>query len=472
MLRALWSDLRSPLGRGLLIYLVLPNLAFYVLGRFLFLNRVYVNTDYLILWAVAGYLPRVATAVIYALLVDLDLILSTESVYHFTTAEMIVLARQLLEMDPVKFYAVAGGIVATVLVALALAWRSHLRRASTPPRAPILVGIAGLLVSVTSVSSYTDPYIRADIFSRGAIVGSGIAETVLATYRLSGPLEQADNAGVIPIANAVGSPAEVVAPYDVLLILVESQGLLKNAADMRSIFSPLTSPAIRSRYDIKTGSVQFFGGTMFGELRSLCRIYWPDTTPQNLPRLDHCLPNVLRARGYDAVSYHSFYAWIYERKKWYPALGFARSHFADDMLPGTPPSARCGTVFKGLCDLWVADQVEKELAEPGRKLVYWLTVNSHLPVDSGLAQTSGFDCAGTGSLREREDPCDLARIHFQLYTRIGRIILNRELTPTRFIIVGDHMPPFTDADDRILYDEKRVPFVDLTPKAVAAGSWP
>src|SRR5690242_15002981 len=129
MLGALWSDLRSPLGRGLVIYLVIPNLAFYLLGRYLFLNRVYVNTDYLLLWGIAGYLPRVATAVIYALLVDLDLILSTESVYHFTTAEMIVLARDLLRLDPVKFYAIAAGVAVTVLVALVFAWRSRVQGA-------------------------------------------------------------------------------------------------------------------------------------------------------------------------------------------------------------------------------------------------------------------------------------------------------------------------------------------------------
>jgi phosphoglycerol transferase MdoB-like AlkP superfamily enzyme len=248
------------------------------------------------------------------------------------------------------------------------------------------------------------------------------------------------------------------------VVLVESQGLLKSASDMRRVLVPLTAPSIRARYTVNTGAVRFFGATMFGELRTLCRIYVPQAIPQNLPGLDRCLPNVLRRLGYETVSYHGFSRWFYERYLWYPAVGFQRSYFADELKQRAPPM--CGTAVHGVCDLWIADQVEHELSIAGKrgKFIYWLTLNSHYPIDSALASQSSFDCAGTDSLRAEIGPCELARIHFQLYTRIAQIALNSQLPPARFIVVGDHMPPFPALSERALYDEERVPFVELIPR--------
>ena len=166
------------------------------------------------------------------------------------------------------------------------------------------------------------------------------------------------------------------------------------------------------------------------------------------------------------MSYHGYWRWFYQRQDWYPKLGFARSHFAEDLLPGAPESAHCGTMFPGVCDLWIADRIEDELARAGklRKFVYWVTLNSHFPVESELAQGSTFDCARTETLKKGTDPCDLARIHYRLYERIARLALDRAIPPTRFIIVGDHMPPFPGLDERALYDDEHVPYVDLIPK--------
>ena len=44
-------------------------------------------------------------------------------------------------------------------------------------------------------------------------------------------------------------------------------------------------------------------------------------------------------------------------------------------------------------------------------------------------------------------------------------MLNPRIPPTRFIIVGDHAPPFYELEERDLYDQKQVPYVDLTPRA-------
>jgi len=99
-------------------------------------------------------------------------------------------------------------------------------------------------------------------------------------------------------------------------------------------------------------------------------------------------------------------------------------------------------------------------------------LNSHRPVDSVRASESNFDCAGTEMLREDVGPCELAQIHFRLYTRIAQIMLNEKLPPTRFIIVGDHVPPFVTLSARALYDNGRVPYVDLTPRGTLQARIP
>ena len=454
------------LARGLVLYLVLPNLAFYLLGLEVFINRVYVNTDYLLLWAASPYLPRLATGILYALLLDLDLVLSTESIYHFTTAETIVMARELLQYHPLEFYVIAACLLLIVTAALILAWRWGSQHRPASHRGPIVVALAAVLISGTSVLTAKDAIgAGVDVFAKRTLTGSAILETILAGSQLGGPSLPAARAALSASGALFAKSAPV--PRDIVLILVESQGLLRNADDMRRNLAPLLTKAIRSRYAVETGGVRFLGGTMFGELRALCRIYAPDTTPLRLPNLDRCLPNLLRARGYDTVSYHGYWRWFYERQSWYPVIGFERSHFAEDLLADAPPAANCGSMFKGVCDLWIADKVEAELATPGRarKFIYWLTLNSHLPVEAAIAAGSRFDCAGTETLKGGGEPCNLARIHYQLYERIARIALDPRIPPTRFIIVGDHSPPFPALEDRNLYDQKEVPYVELAPKA-------
>ena len=475
--RAIKDLLHSPLAMGAMLYIVLPNLVFFLIGRELFIDRPLINSDYLLLWIGSCYLSRRSTIVLFALLFDLDLILSTESIYHFSTVETILAAREILDSNPAIYYAFTGGLVLLSLAALGMAFRKRVIRLHLSKRGQILVGIVALALSGVSVARSIESVdsLMEIPFGNHAILGSGIVETGFSSFDLAMESHQRRNEVSVAGTATSGISREIAArqspinPYDVVVILVEAQGLLKNRDDMRRVLAPLIDSALQSRYTIKTGAVRFYGATMFGELRTLCRIYLPHATPANLPRLEQCLPNELRGHGYETVSYHGFYRWFYERDRWYPAVGFQRSYFAEDLMPLAPPSARCGMGFQILCDLWIADQVEHDLLMPGArsKFVYWLTVNSHYPIDSGLAGRSSFDCASTETLREEGGSCDLARIHFQLYARIARMAQNPGLRPTRFVIVGDHSPPFPTLSERALYDEERVPFVQLIPRTAA-----
>jgi hypothetical protein len=472
--RLLKEWINSRFARGLLLYLVLPNLMFLLIGREFFINRVLVNSDYLLLWIGSCYLSRRTTVVLYTGLVILDLILSTESIYHYSTVEMLVMADEFLRIYPAAFYLMAGGLILLLAAVSVMTGRRGIVRPLLGGRAQVLIGAVALSLSVATAAKPFDPYESyLETFGGTGLVASGVIETGLASYRVATNPDQGRNTLPAPdaatsrVASDLPLRGKSAGPYNIVTILVESQGLLNSADDMRLLLAPLTDAAIRERYKVNTGAVRFFGATMFGELRTLCRIYVPQASPQHLPRLDRCLPNVLGRAGYRTISYHGFGRTFYERNIWYPAVGFQQSYFSEDLMPLAPESAKCGTAFKGLCDLWIVDQIEHELSASygSRKFIYWLTLNSHLPVDSELAGKSSFDCANTKTLREEIGPCELARIHFQLYTRIAQLALDRKLAPTRFIIVGDHMPPFPKLSERALYDDERVPYVELIPRS-------
>ena len=463
----------NPLARGVVLYLVLPNLAFFLLGREFFIDRARINCDYLFLWIASCYLLRRTTVVLYTLLICLDLILSTESIYHFSTVETIVVVSELLKFYPVAFYLMAGGLLVLTIAVFAMTRRRAVVRPLLSKPSQVLIGAVALVFSVTTVVQSSDPFDEyLETFGSTEIAGSGILETGLASYKVAMASHLSQN--TMPVRQ--GATADIVrdltlqkrvtSPYDIVIVLVESQGLLKSSSDMQRVLAPLIAPAIQARYEVHRGAVRFFGATMFGELRTLCRIYVPQASPQNLPRLDGCVPNVLSRLGYETVSYHGYNKWFYERYLWYPPIGFKRSYFAEELTQLAPPM--CGPALQSVCDLWIADQIEHELTTPGgRKFIYWLTVNSHYPVDFALASESNFDCSSTETLRKEIGPCGLARIHNELYTRIARMALNSQLPSTRFIVVGDHMPPFITLSERALYDEERVPFVELVPRTTS-----
>lgn len=474
--------LRSPLARGLAAYLVLPNLIFVLLGMEVLVNRSLINADYLLVWIAACHLPRRTVLVLYGGVFFLDLVLSTESIYYFDTQVTILAARDLIASNPLPAYPIAGVALLCALWVLLADRAPAAPQADISLRSQVLIGLAALVISgASAVRSFG--YFRghydthwSDAIAGSAMVELGRALTDLALSSGQDPeYRPASDAATVAMLREFSNPWRAAPRYNIVLVLVESEGLLKNAADMRRLYAPLIGPAIASRYAVKTGVLHFEGATMSGELRTLCQIYVPHPNPAELPPLQGCLPNLLRKLGYETASYHGFRAYFYERPLWYPAAGLQRRYFAEQLEPRAPaPQAHCGGFFDGVCDMWIAEQIERELLAAAKqpKFIYWLTLDSHLPIDHALAENSGFDCVHSDSLRDQDGPCGLARIHYLLNSRVARIALNSRLPPTRFILVGDHMPPFPRNSERALYDDSHVPYIELIPKAGATSEHP
>jgi len=96
--------------------------------------------------------------------------------------------------------------------------------------------------------------------------------------------------------------------------------------------------------------------------------------------------------------------------------------------------------------------------------VYWLTLSSHLPVDRAAPEGSTLDCSQIAVGRRFKDICALMRMHRLVAEELAAIATDPALPSTRFIVVGDHPPPFFSRDARSQFVQDEVPFIELVPK--------
>ena len=76
-------DRAASVARLLAAYLIVPNVLFLGLSRFVFVTRPLVNLDYLLLGAVAGLLPVGVNIAAYAVLIAIDAFVTLAPVFHF-----------------------------------------------------------------------------------------------------------------------------------------------------------------------------------------------------------------------------------------------------------------------------------------------------------------------------------------------------------------------------------------------------
>ncbi|WP_289015825.1 sulfatase-like hydrolase/transferase [uncultured Methylobacterium sp.] len=260
---------------------------------------------------------------------------------------------------------------------------------------------------------------------------------------------------------------EVVGPSrpkrHVLLVLVESLGQLRDLHHRKVLFSAFDDEALKERFSITTGTTSFFGSTAYGEMRELCQLrssYGAILDEEGLT----CLPALFATRGYRTVSVHGFTRAFYDRLSWYPRIGFVRTVFQE--TANATFKRQCGGPFVGPCDVEIADVISERLSTTSQPMfVYWLTLNSHVPVRAGEA-TPRHDCATGGPFGDPE-VCVMAEIWEDLFAAISRLAIRHP--ETEILLVGDHAPPLWRKAARGLFEPDRVPWIRLAPRDPTDG---
>lgn len=251
------------------------------------------------------------------------------------------------------------------------------------------------------------------------------------------------------------------APRHLLVVMVESLGApVDNPELSRLIFARYNSPAVRDRFDVSTGTTTYFGSTTSGEIRELCG-RWGEYYDLVDRKDVTCLPARLARDGYETSAYHSFAGEFFDRVSWYPNIGFDNLVFKNDLFKAG--AGVCGGVFPGVCDRDVPRQLAQRLKSAERpQFIYWLTVNSHLPVP----EENNLDvenCARVSPKLAADFPmiCRQVAIWDSVDAAIVKEITVADFPPTDILLVGDHMPPYFDRKSRLQFAPDRVPWIML-----------
>jgi hypothetical protein len=245
----------------------------------------------------------------------------------------------------------------------------------------------------------------------------------------------------------------------VLSVSVESLGLARSASDMVALTFAIPH-RLGGKYEIEQHHHKFFGSTLQGEIRELCgeRLIGNASEKAIIRRLHRCLPKMLQANGYATDALHGNGGRFYNRRTIYPAMGFQRSWFYDDIVAADRSAGPCPrTAFNAVCDDRLYARA-LSLFDGKNRFVHIMTLDSHLPVPDA----DGLTCPQAFS--DDRPLCAYANLISRSLDELGSAITAAPHKPDLIFIYGDHAPPFSKSTTRARFADDEVPFFVLKRK--------
>jgi phosphoglycerol transferase MdoB-like AlkP superfamily enzyme len=251
-----------------------------------------------------------------------------------------------------------------------------------------------------------------------------------------------------------------VSARNLVVILVESLGQPNNPHDQALFDKAWGKARWSSRYEVTGGTSAYYGSTTNAELREWCSV-WKDFESFDFDNA-HCLPAQFKDAGFHTTSIHTFTGDFFERQTWHPKLGFQDQLFMPELLG--LDAHKCGGVFPGACDTDIPSIIGDKLRSlpDQRNLIYWLTLNSHLPVaEDSDAHTDNCRLADQNWNEQFPMLCRSYLLQQRLADSIMKEVMRPDFPEADILIVGDHMPPFFQRALRNRYDAEHVPWIML-----------
>lgn len=455
-------------ARILLAYGLLPNAIFGLIALYLGVGRPMVNLDYLGLAILAPWLPRWLLRIGLGFAAVLDLLQTAAPTYQFSVGKILETTQDLFNLSPAFAGPIALGVLA---LAGALAWAiTRLAPVGRMQSLHALLLAAAALGADISLSPNALTGMEQAVTQYNVAGSPGLFFLIEARNSLSGNahiiVERAPSRASQPIVSALASGDAL--PSQLIMVVAESWGLYTDPELNDLIYEPLYALA-RQRGDLEvhTGSVDFLGSTVNGELRELCglrtnSIYLPSTA---IP-LKNCLPWVLAERGYETVAIHGYRGSMFKRSAWYPEAGFGRLMFDKELIRALGQNSRCGATFPGICDGDIPRLIGQLLdSKPQQaQFIYWLTLNAHLPIYETRDPRGNIACTTHPVLADDSQQCRLVKLHRLVTQSIADLMSTR--TGVGLVVVGDHAPAFVSGKRRYMLSRDRVPYAAVWPKAL------
>lgn len=462
-------------------YIATPNIVFAILGIFMFLSRPVVVVDYALVAPLTFYISRLKSVVLLISIFAIDVAFSIAPTYHMQGGDFLTNAYAvfLMSWPPTLLIVIFVLILGVVFFKAFDCFLSTKSRASFGNVIVVLSIVVFLLLA--DIVNSSNVYIPSPYNFIGLnISGSNFHKLISTIYKtvIHEDKPPLGTGGEITVATSALrdeiTTNEQMLSRNILVVVVESWGQPISGIAQNLLIAPFDRDVIRSRYSIRTGEVAFRGSTVPGEVRELCGQTITSPGQVNAVSMYMCLPNLLRSKGYETTAIHGFSRHMFNRQQWYPTLGFERLVFADDLeLAGY--TSRCGHVFRGSCDSDSAAYVRQLLSKKSDTIssgsqrpqfIYWLTLNTHLPVARDTSIQQKIDCsvlADSIAQNDHEEPCRLTEVLLGTLTLVADIAEKSD-GDLHVIVVGDHAPPFVFVKDRGLFTPGVVPFVELRPK--------
>ena len=246
---------------------------------------------------------------------------------------------------------------------------------------------------------------------------------------------------------------------NVLMIVVEALGQFGDPWRQRVLLQPFRDAELAKRYDVTTGSTTYYGSTTAAEMRELCNTR--ESYETVLEGKEYvCLPHRMEERHYRTVSLHNFTSNFFQRKDWYPKLGFEQQLFREDLAGFL--KRQCGGPFRGPCDVDVVPFIGKQLREAKKPtFLYWMTLSTHVPI-APHEGSPRLNCTREGGPIGQVEVCYMTEMWMDVFEAISR--MTADIPPTEILLVGDHAPPLWSKAGRRLFAPGQVTWVRLTPK--------
>lgn len=413
------------------VWLLLPNLLFFAFWIYGGPARVGFILLYYGLGILGTLIPLRVVIPLYIILVLCDVVMMISLVFNIPIASMHKNVDELASMNLIPYLGVAAAIVANAFVVIRL---MMLRRPQWLKLSFIPVTLAVLILATTDAYLQT---IGGYGFGRYLAPGTSFNSAVSA----SGFASDSANRNT-----------------DLLLVVVESWGVLKNFKLAASAVDQLTDTQVLRNFEISEGQIPFYGHTTDGEIRELCG-HWGDYHKYLGETSTECLPARLQQQGYSTHAYHGFYATYFERHLWYPNIGLKNLNFVEQL--GKEGRRSCHSVFVGICDIDVAADVKAQLqrSPQGKSFTYWLTLDSHLP--AGTQDPAMVSRCESESLVGDIEVCKLHASWSLVFKEIASLAMIERERPLDILIVGDHVPPFWRRSARKLFHVDVVPWIYL-----------
>jgi Sulfatase len=458
-----------------LLYLVLPNLPSMVSAS-VFGSGVphgIINLECILIGIAGLLLPR---GTVFALLffeLMVDYAYGICYTYKFTVEEFLISLRYITLMPAGR---VAMGLLAftfgiAICAILAIVVRPREGKRALAAGALLLCGMLPLGMDAVTGQNIL---VRKDV----TLASYRLVRTpfvTLTTWQIQA-LRQARKGNGAVDSRMTSASAQIVSLIDnrssgqlapnVVVILVESWGVATDPKLAWGLASVYSEPAITNKYDVSTGTAPFSGLTIPGEARELCQSTMGfHILNMSKDRTVRCLPQMLHSRGYQSTAVHGYLGQMFYRSRWYPEVGFDRSWFKKELKAAGLPE--CQGAFPGICDAsaakWIGDTL-LSAAHERPQFIYWVTLNSHLPVPSHPDLPSDNVCQALPVLVDSSALCSWYRLEKTVHRSIEEMAARKISRPTIFVIVGDHAPPFSDPKLKGNFSATDVPYIMLAPK--------